>query len=175
MKCPACDRGLTEEAVGGITVDVCRGGCGGIWFDRFEFDKVDEAHEGAGEALLDVERDPNVQVDPEARRSCPKCDGTVMRRFFHSTKQRVEVDECPSCAGVWLDHGELGTIRSQFTDEKERERAAQAYFDDLFGDELKERAAASEEKVKQARQVARMLRFVCPSNYIPGKQDWGAF
>ncbi len=175
MKCPACDRELAEQTAGSITVDVCRGVCGGIWFDRFEFDKVDEAHEGAGEALLDIERDPNLQVDHEKRRNCPKCDGVVMRRFFHSKKQKVDVDECPSCAGMWLDHGELGAIRTQFANEEQREAAARAYFDDLFGDELRTRAVDRKENVAQARQVARMMRFVCPSNYIPGKQDWGAF
>jgi len=26
-------------------VDVCQNGCGGIWFDNFELEKVDEKHE----------------------------------------------------------------------------------------------------------------------------------
>jgi len=37
---------------------------------------------------------------------CPKCGQTL------STEQcgAVEIDVCPSCKGVWLDVGELGTI-----------------------------------------------------------------
>ena len=175
MKCPACDRELSEQTAGPITVDVCRGGCGGIWFDRFEFDKVDEGHEGAGEVLLDIERDPGFQVDTEKRRGCPKCDGIVMRRHFFSSKREVELDECPNCAGTWLDHGELGSLRSQFGDEKEREKAAHQYFDSLFGEQLEARGAEREEELARARRTARMFRFICPSNYIPGKQKWGAF
>lgn len=174
MRCPACDRELSPQAAGSITVDVCRGGCGGIWFDRFEFDKVDEAHEGAGEALLDIERDPHIEVDRDKRLHCPKCKEIVMRRYFFSAKRHVEVDECPACAGMWLDHGELGTIRTQYSGEGDRERAAHAYFDDLFEGKLKAREAEREQEVAQARNVARMFRFVCPSNYIPGKQAWGA-
>jgi uncharacterized protein len=33
--------------VQGITLEVCRGGCGGIWFDRYELMKVDESRESA--------------------------------------------------------------------------------------------------------------------------------
>ena len=46
---------------------------------------------------------------------------------------------------------------------------------ELFDDELKARADERGEEVARARNVARMFRFVCPSNYIPGKQAWGAF
>jgi uncharacterized protein len=36
MKCPACFNELTQLQVGSLVVDVCQGGCGGIWFDAFE-------------------------------------------------------------------------------------------------------------------------------------------
>ena len=42
MKCPACDRELTETQVGAVAVDICQGGCGGVWFDAFELQRVDE-------------------------------------------------------------------------------------------------------------------------------------
>ncbi|MCK4626285.1 MAG: zf-TFIIB domain-containing protein, partial [Phycisphaerae bacterium] len=71
MKCPACGRELVEMVAGSITVDVCKGGCGGVWFDNFELQKVDNQSESAGEALLDIERDENVAVDHEARKKCP--------------------------------------------------------------------------------------------------------
>ena len=41
MKCPACENELTDKDVGGVTVDICNGGCGGLWFDNFEFKKFD--------------------------------------------------------------------------------------------------------------------------------------
>lgn len=175
MKCPACSRTLAPMTVGGLTVDVCRGGCGGIWFDQLELHKVDEQAEGAGEALLEVERDPAAQVDYGAVRNCPKCEGIVMMRHFFSPKRQVEVDECGGCGGFWLDAGELATIRSQYATTEERRAAARAYFKDLFGDKLDKMAAADQASLDRARRIARLFRFICPTYYIPGEQSWGAF
>jgi len=175
MKCPACGNELQQMNVGGISVDVCKGGCGGTWFDNFEIKKFDEAHESAGESLLDIERDESLVVDHTKRLKCHKCEDVVMMRHFFSVKKEVEVDECPGCGSIWLNVGELPKIRSLYSTEEEREKAAEEYFDDLFGDELRQMSQASESKAQKAQQVAGIFRFICPSNYIPGKQDWGAF
>ncbi len=174
MKCPACGRELTSMEVGGVTVDVCQGGCGGIWFDRYELMKFDEPHERDGEALLDVEVDPTVQVDASQRRECPRCPGIVMMRHFFSARMAVEVDECPQCGGYWLDRGELASIRELGTEEERRE-AAQKFFDEMFGRDMEAMRQESQERLVRARRVARIFKYLCPSYYIPGKQDWGAF
>ena len=158
-----------------ITVDACENGCGGIWFDQFELQKVDEPHESAGEKLLEISKNPDVKVDHEKRINCPKCKDVVMMRHLHSFTNQVEVDECPNCAGFWLDFGELAQIREKYDSEEDRKKAAQAYFQEVFGEELKRMKSESDEKVKKARKIAHIFRFICPSYYMPGKQDWGAF
>ena len=40
MKCPSCKNPLREKSAGGMTLDVCYGGCGGIWFDAAELERV---------------------------------------------------------------------------------------------------------------------------------------
>ncbi len=175
MNCPACGKTLQEKTVGDITVDVCEGGCGGIWFDNYELEKVDEAHEAAGEALLDVQRAKATGVDYSQKWKCPKCSDQPMKTHFVSVKRQVEVDECPACGGFWLDCGELAAIRTQFASEKERNAAAEKYFTNVFGDDIEKMRAASQEKLANARKIAKMFRFICPSHYIPGKQAWGAF
>jgi len=175
MKCPACSKPLQQMTVADITVDVCKRGCGGIWFDNFEVKKFDEPHESSGQILLDIERDENTTVDHTKRLKCPKCDDVVMMRHFFSVKKEVEVDECPSCAGFWLDAGELRRIRSLFENEHQKHQAAQEYFAELFGDKLAAMKAESQEKLAKARKISNMFRFICPSHYIPGKQSWGAF
>lgn len=122
MNCPACDRPLQPLKAGSITVDACIGGCGGIWFDAFEMQKVDESHERMGEPLLDIPCDPSVQVDFDRRRKCPRCETVVMLRHTHKDNPAVQVDECPGCGGFWLDAGELGLIRSS-PDLSEQKRA----------------------------------------------------
>jgi len=37
---------------------------------------------------------------------CPKCGATLHTENFHA----VQVDRCPDCHGVWLDHGEMDTL-----------------------------------------------------------------
>lgn len=70
MKCPACYNDLTPLLVINLTIDACQDGCGGIWFDAFELQKVDEVHE-PGEPLLDLRRDENLTLDLARKRECP--------------------------------------------------------------------------------------------------------
>jgi len=123
MQCPACGRALTQRTVADVTVDVCDGGCGGIWFDNWELRKLDDREEAAGEALLDVRRDHAVTVDHDADWGCPRCGHPAMTRHFYSPRREVEIDECPRCGGVWLDAGELATIRAQYASEAARDAA----------------------------------------------------
>ena len=78
MNCPACCREMTVLEVGGIEVDACVGGCGGLWFDAFELRQLDEPEENYGEALVDIQRDESVHVDLQIKRRCPRCE-TVNR------------------------------------------------------------------------------------------------
>ncbi len=176
MKCPVCDNALSQITADDITVDVCQGGCGGIWFDQFELKKFDEPHEKAGGILLDIERNEGLNIDYSKCHKCPKCNiDVVMMRHFFSIKRQVAVDECPQCGGFWLDAGELGKIRKQFDSEEEKRNAAKRYFDEVFDPQIAKMQAEGAEKVESARKISHMFRFICPSFYIPGKQDGGAF
>ncbi|HTL17753.1 MAG TPA: zf-TFIIB domain-containing protein [Patescibacteria group bacterium] len=113
MKCPACFNELTQTQVGSLVVDVCQGGCGGVWFDAFELQRVDEEDELAGERLLQIKRDERIVVDTSRKRDCPRCAGMRLHRHFFSARRQVEVDQCPNCGGYWLDPGELAQIREE--------------------------------------------------------------
>jgi len=39
--------------------------------------------------------------------NCPVCDTVELQM---AERQGVEIDYCPKCRGVWLDHGELDKI-----------------------------------------------------------------
>ena len=113
MKCPVCVNELVATKLGGVTVDICQGGCAGIWFDAFELQKVDEQNEVPEEWLLRIQRDPGIQIDSSRRRECPRCDDIKLKRHFFSAHRQIEVDLCPGCAGYWLDAGELEKIRAE--------------------------------------------------------------
>jgi uncharacterized protein len=52
--------------------------------------------------------------------ACVKCTSVLDK----SRVGDVEVDLCPSCGGLWLDHGEIERIGRGKTDEVERLRGA---------------------------------------------------
>jgi len=175
MKCPACHGELREMEAGGIIVDVCQGGCGGAWFDHFELRKFDEPHEAEGESLLDVARDAAVVVDRSVRRGCPACPGVVMMRHPFSPCDAVEIDECPNCGGIWLDAGELASIRARFSTQQERAEAAKAWLDRTLDAQMARATQQDEKNSATLRRITHLLRFFCPSYWIPGKQDWAAY
>src|SRR3954466_8598791 len=111
MMCPACGKQLSQLVAAGVVLDVCNGGCGGIWFDAFELQKVEAAQTVTGDFEINIPRDPSIQVNFQARRCCPKCRDVVLMRHYYSKRRGVVLDECPSCAGFWLDAGELEQIR----------------------------------------------------------------
>ena len=155
MKCPACGNQLKEMDVEDVKVDVCDGGCGGIWFDNFEIDKFDEPHEPAGALLQSIVRDESITVDRSKKRNCPRCEDIVMMRHCFSTKQEVEIDECASCVGIWLDYGELQKIRNLFKTEEERKQAADQQLTQML-EELEQ--AESESKI--GSKLTNLLGFL---------------
>jgi Zn-finger nucleic acid-binding protein len=166
---------MEEVKIDGVSVDVCRRGCGGAWFDRFELQKMDEAHEQAGERLLEIEIAGDLQVDHSKKRKCPRCSNVALMRHFFTPRREIEVDECPACAGIWVDRNELRKIRDQFATEEDRDKAAREYIEDAFSEDLDEMREQSEATLDKARKFARLFRFICPTYYIPGKQRGGAF
>jgi uncharacterized protein len=115
MNCPACDHLLTPARLGGVTVDVCQNGCGGIWFDAFELNKVRGAAPLGHAPPLVIQRTETGGVDFTRKRLCPRCQEQVMMRRYFSRKRVVEIDECPNCGGHWLDYGELERIQAEQT------------------------------------------------------------
>ena len=162
MNCPQCGRSLTPVRTSGITVDACWNGCGGIWFDQGELQKVDEPHEAAGESLLEIPRAGGAAPDRSRRLRCPRCPDTVLMRHLFSPKRAVVVDECPTCGGYWLDPGELLDIRWRSPREGGR-KAVQAYFDDVLGERpgaAPEPGAAPKPETGVPRRYAGMFRLI---------------
>ena len=160
LHCPVCARRLTQLTIAGVDVDVCRAGCGGIWFDNFELQTFDEAHESAGEELLNVPFDPLVRVDHRKRRQCPKCKDMPMRRHFYTRFRQVEVDSCPNCGGYWLDCGELGKIRNAAKTAQELKRIAREYANAFVKPELARMRTAGREQAQQAGTLRRLFQFI---------------
>jgi len=175
MICPECNNTLQKMTVNDVTLDVCKHGCGGVWFDDQEIQKFDEPHESDGNLLLDIERNLDLEIDHAKRLDCPNCDNIIMARHFYSVAMSVEIDECYNCGGIWLDFGELSAIGRMYDSEEEKIAATQKYFDEILGKEIKAMQTKNEEDLIRIKRIVNIFRFICPSYYIPGNQDWGAF
>ncbi len=173
MECPACSNQLTQREVAGVVLDVCDNGCAGIWFDQFEFKKFDEKAEPDAETIMHLTKVTTPSTSGIF--NCPKCLTFKMMRHFASVKRKVTMDECPNCAGVWLDAGELHSIRDEFASEDDRRHAAEGLFAEMFDAKLAMARRESKEKLARAQSFAQAFRFICPSYFIPGKHDGRAF
>jgi Zn-finger nucleic acid-binding protein len=107
MKCPSCKNPLREKGAGGMTLDVCYGGCGGIWFDATELERVSAS---AASTLHTIWNVPVSDVKLTEPRLCPRCPELILERKWFSDLKKVEIDQCAKCGGIWLDAGEFTRI-----------------------------------------------------------------
>jgi len=110
MKCPACKSPLREKGAGGMTLDVCYGGCGGIWFDASELERVSAR---AAATLHTIWNVPVTNVKLTEPRLCPRCPEQILERKWFSDLKKVEIDQCTKCGGIWLDAGEFSRIHEE--------------------------------------------------------------
>jgi Zn-finger nucleic acid-binding protein len=107
MNCPACKSPLREKGASGMTLDICYGGCGGIWFDATELERVSAQSATALHSIWSV---PVSNVKRTEPRMCPRCPDQILARKWFSDSQKVEIDQCPRCGGIWLDAGEFSQV-----------------------------------------------------------------
>ena len=129
MKCPVCTNKLTQMDLSGIKVDACDQGCGGIWFDKFELLKFRNLKAAKSEQSLEIQLAPNLKLPELDQLVCPICAPQKMLRRFSSFKRQIHIDECPNCAGVWLDHKELTGVVEEFASPADQLQQTEQYVD----------------------------------------------
>ncbi|MBP3924522.1 zf-TFIIB domain-containing protein [bacterium] len=137
LKCPACQSVMTKVYFPqeGFSVDVCTEGCGGIFFDNREFKYFDEEHENIDEIAKVLKDKTFKPVDSSLPRTCPAC-GAKMVKNKTAMNGKIEIDECYSCGGKFLDFAELDAIRAEYKTEEDRRDAVLQYMYSTVGAEL---------------------------------------
>lgn len=112
--CPACGKEMKKLYVKDVdkVVDICLNGCGGIFFDNQELKCFDEENEDINDILLMLANKSFYPVDTTETRICPVCNLPMVKNFTSSTNE-IEIDECYTCGGKFLDYGELEKIREE--------------------------------------------------------------
>jgi len=157
IKCPACQKNMKKVFISkeGVNVDICIDGCGGMYFDNRELKYVDEQAEGIDEILNAITGKNFEQVNQANFRTCPVC-GARMVKNFTSTKKQVQIDECYSCGGKFLDAGELQALRGEYVTDADRSADVMALINCTVGPEIIKLEAEHQEALKH-RSVLKKL------------------
>ncbi len=109
LKCPVCPgKDLVKHNVNGTTVDYCEG-CGGIWLEKGELNKI--SHPLAGDIEFCTHEHPEKAVLTE--RLCPVCPGEKLVKENFIEFSDIKIEYCRKCQGIWLDKGELESINRE--------------------------------------------------------------
>ena len=160
MKCPACQNELDESVVAGIKIAACRGECGGLWIDRFQFKKIRVLKPGTGHSLLMIERSEGVKIYRGAEHACPACETTLLHRHFFSADEDTEINQCSKCRGFWIDLAGLAKLYSIPRDQ--RKEAVSKYFATVINKKMYEMRLLHDDMAQQAQVLTIILQFLCP-------------
>lgn len=113
MRCPRDSEPLTAAQIDAAGAQLaayqCRQ-CTGHWMEPDQLKQVEQAIDIR---LLEWRHLPGVETQGKLL-FCPRCrPRLLMDKVLSKRDQRVVMDVCPGCKGVWLDYGELEAIQSK--------------------------------------------------------------
>jgi len=100
--------------VGAVTLDRCRG-CGGVWLDALEAEKLRGAGDPSGPREEPTKGNPQ-NLDATGPVLCPRC-GVKMIVLMVERQPPLYFEHCGKCNGVFLDAGELGSMQDSSLDQ----------------------------------------------------------
>lgn len=158
LTCPACGKEMEKVFIPseGINLDICTNGCGGIYFDNREFESFDEKDEDVSKILEKVQGKEFEPVDESKDRICPNC-GAKMVKNHSSIHKTIEIDECYSCGGKFLDRGELFKIREEYDTVEERDEDILRFVYSKVGYELAEQDRMHSEIVPHRTSIRKLF------------------
>jgi Zn-finger nucleic acid-binding protein len=118
MKCPRDGTPLERVRLLRVDLDKCHA-CDGLWCDAGEIEQlISREMSQVEEALERKYGDPDVTATDVGggTMQCPRCEAPL-QHYAYAGIVDVELDRCESCAGVWLDTGELDAILSSVPQE----------------------------------------------------------
>ena len=117
MQCPKCHSETKPVVIAAIEVDRC-GGCGGLWFDANEAQKL-KMIEGS-ESIDQRKAAPLSKTDHPSPISCPRCK-TRMIQMVDPDQPHIHIEGCTVCYGMFFDAGEFRDYREQTLIERLRD------------------------------------------------------
>ena len=78
--------------------------CEGVYLDKDEIKRL-TGHRNVNQLITEY-----LGVDVGSDLVCPSCGGLMDDEHFEGVAEKVTIDVCTTCHGVWLDAGELDAI-----------------------------------------------------------------
>lgn len=113
--CPVCRVELKPQIHLGITIDVCPT-CAGIWFDQDELTRITQIDPEILPQLDQLYQPVVHSYDPPWEKLCPVCREVRLRPYHYLYNSDIELDECVSCGGIWVENSELEKMASVLQD-----------------------------------------------------------
>jgi Zn-finger nucleic acid-binding protein len=109
-QCVMCGKGFAATKIGEIEVDLCPG-CGGLWLDNQELNRLAKMSAEAVAALrAQLPKATGAPADRAERqrleKPCPACPG----KLTYATVGSTGLEVCSRCGGAFLDAGELEQV-----------------------------------------------------------------
>lgn len=160
VTCPACGKEMVKVhmPVKDFFIDVCIDGCGGIYLDNREYKNIDEQAEDITPLVELLEGKTFNKVDETENRICAVCGNTMVKNFS-SSNHSIQIDECYTCGGKFLDHNEIEKIRAEFATEQDRANAAVQEMNDKYGAEIAAMNAKHKKTLEESNITTRMMFF----------------
>ena len=160
--CPACGEFMKKVFIQSMNkhIDICLNGCGGIFFDNREFEKVDEQHENIDEINALYENKTYTRARESEVRVCPYCGANMVKLNNHG----VIIDVCYTCGGKFLDYNELNQYRGQYSSEEERSKVFANTLNEILNTDIDNLAE------NELEELSKMEPVKAPT-YTDGKMD----
>jgi len=121
MRCPKCRADMETLEVDAVEIDRCLG-CGGLWFDAGEMEKLKSRR--IAEAIDTADRASTAAHNDIDRYRCPRCGGHMIR-MVDAHQSHIWYEKCSACHGSYFDAGEFLDLSSRtLSDVFKRFRAA---------------------------------------------------
>ncbi len=153
-RCPRCSGEMEVTAKAGIELNVCSS-CRGIWFDAEELKQVLQLQLPTLAQMPffeDLQPGEDAAWDPPPA-FCPGCSAALNPQRFEEAIP-VITQVCPNKHGLWLDQGELRSIK-QFYDSQ----AKSTYEDDIDPEKIDEIVEKDNKRVYKGNPISGKITF----------------
>lgn len=121
LSCPRCNVPLkthtitTDAESWQVDIEACTDSCGGLWIEQADFEADTKAKLLLDTELTGLNVPGKKAINTKAPADCPACRVPMTR--YNWNNEGIYLDNCPMCAGRWIDGGEMRAVQDEWDKE----------------------------------------------------------